>query len=96
MAKKDTCQTHNYLEENPRWTKCQKLYFNWEMFSNLLSLLSCVEALGLIHGSHNSAQFTNCKGKEQCHVTLLSVSDFEHSHPSSFSKLLSSNNNTYH
>jgi hypothetical protein len=70
MAKKDTCQTHNYLEENPRWTKCQKLYFNWEMFSNLLSLLSCVEALGLIHESHNPTQKLQREEmkQKQCHV----------------------------
>jgi hypothetical protein len=48
MAKKDMCQAHINLEQNPRWTTRQNLYFNWEMFSNLFSLLSSVAALGQI------------------------------------------------
>jgi hypothetical protein len=31
-ATKDMCQSHNHLEQYPRWTWWQKLYFNWERF----------------------------------------------------------------
>jgi hypothetical protein len=67
-----TCHNLINLEHFPTWTKCQKLYFNWEIFSNLLSLLFCVEALGLIHESHNPAHKLQRKEmkQKQCHVTL--------------------------
>jgi hypothetical protein len=62
MAKKATCHTHNHLEENPRWTTCQKPYLKWETFS-IFSTSSLMLSLGLRPATHDPAQLVVCKGK---------------------------------
>ncbi|WJX64828.1 hypothetical protein P8452_49562 [Trifolium repens] len=73
MAKKATCHTHNHLEENLRWTTCQKPYLKWEKFLYLLSFLTYVQIGPTTH--HTRPGPANGKPKGKAPICLDSPID---------------------